>query len=125
MAIAALILAVLMGNALVGSNPIGYHSDCIDGIDNDGDGQSDGMDIQCSEYPYADGNGETETPPEERSTSTDAYSSLFEYHRDYPSMDQEGTICFNIQTNGYDSIDLDSAILWTNENGVNCEAGGP
>ena len=128
MAIAGLILAVIMGNALAGVGVIGYHAECIDGIDNDADGQADGQDQQCTQYPFEDGNGESETPMDQRSTSSDSYSSLFEYHRDYMTApEQTDTICFNIQfqPSDYDSNDLESAIAWTNDNGVNCEQGGP
>ena len=128
MAIAGLILAVIMGNALAGIGVIGYHAECIDAIDNDGDGQTDGMDIQCTNYPYSDGNGESETPMEQRSTSSDSYASLFEYHETYmdPLSDhQVDSICFYSQTQGYDSTDQQKADEWTIENAVNCQMSGP
>ena len=128
LAAGAMILALLLGNALSGIGVVGYHPECIDGIDNDGDGQSDGMDIQCSDYPYEDGNGESETPPQDRSTSSDDYSSFFEYHRDYMTApEQTDTICFNIQfqPGGYDADDLGAAQQYVTDNGLNCETGGP
>jgi hypothetical protein len=128
MAIAGIILAVIMGNALAGATTIGYHAECIDGIDNNGDGLADGQDQECTEYPFEDGNGESHTPPEERSTSSDEYSSWFEYHRDYMTGSQlEGTVCFNIQSQpgGYDADDLEAAQEWVAQNGLNCESGGP
>lgn len=129
MAIAGLILAVIMGNALAGIGVIGYHAECIDAIDNDGDGQTDGMDLQCAEYPYSDGNGESETPMEQRSTSSDSYASFFEYHETFMdplSQEQVDTICILSQTQGYDSTDQQKADEWQTANPeVNCQAGGP
>lgn len=129
LAVGVLLLGMLLGNAITGALVIGYHPDCIDGIDNNEDSFIDGMDNQCNEYPYADGNGEDFTPMEDRMTE-DSYVSLFEYHRDYMQFMSQGqidTICFNIQVQpgGYEEPDTQNAIEWTIENNVNCESGGP
>lgn len=123
------ILAVLLGNALAGITPTGYHADCIDSIDNDGDSMVDGLDNDCEVYPYADGNGENFTPEAQRYDDSN-YKSLFEYHRDYiPMMSQEQTdvVCayIQIQPGGYEEPDLQNAIDWTTENEINCQAAGP
>lgn len=123
------ILAVLFGNALAGITPTGYHADCIDGIDNEGDSFTDGLDNDCQEYPYADGNGEDPTPMEERYQDSN-YKSLFEYHRDFiPMMSQEqvDVVCayIQIQPGGYEEPHLENAIDWTTENEINCEVAGP
>jgi len=127
LAVGALLLAMLLGNSLVGINAIGYHADCIDNVDNDQDGFVDGMDPECREYPYADGNGEDMTPMEERS-SGDSYKSLFEYHRDYMdplSQEQIDVVCFNVQTGQYSDSDGEKFNTWSIENSINCETGGP
>jgi len=127
LAVGALLLAMLLGNSLVGINPIGYHSDCIDALDNDQDGFVDGMDPECAEYPYSDGNGEDLTPMEERSTG-DSYQSLFDYHRDYmePLSDpQIDTICFAVATGQYTDEDGEKFNTWSIENSVNCQQSGP
>lgn len=123
------ILAVLFGNALAGIEVIGYHADCIDGIDNDNKPMIDGLDNECAEYPYSDGNGENPTPPQERYQDSN-YKSLFEYHRDFmPFMSQPqiDTVCalIQIQPGGYEEPDLQNAIDWTTENQVNCQMAGP
>lgn len=124
-----LVLALVLGNALAGITPVGYHADCIDSIDNDGDSMVDGLDNDCEVYPYADGNGEEPTPLGERYQDSN-YKSLFEYHRDFmPTMSQEQTdvVCFYIalQPGGYEEPDLQNAIEWTSENQINCQIGGP
>lgn len=123
------ILAVLFGNALAGITPTGYHADCIDAEDNEGDSFIDGLDNDCQEYPYADGNGEEPTPLEQRNQDSN-YKSLFEYHRDFiPMMSQEqiDVVCAYIQfqPGGYEEPDLQNAIDWTTENQINCEVAGP
>lgn len=124
-----IVMALLLGNALAGITPVGYHADCIDGIDNEGDSFIDGLDNDCQVYPYADGNGEDPTPLSERGQDSN-YKSLFEYHRDFiPMMSQEQTdvICayIQIQPGGYEEPDLQNAIDWTTENEINCEVAGP
>ena len=58
------ILALFVAVAFTGvatPSPIGINSDCVDGIDNDSDGNTDEIDDQCWEYPFADGGGESQT----------------------------------------------------------------
>lgn len=127
LAAGAMILALLLGNALSGISVVGYHPECTDGIDNDQDSAIDGMDFECAEYPYADGNGESGTPVGDR-YSEDNYKSFFEYHRDYMdplSQEQIDQVCANIQFGTYDDQDGEAADSWATENNVNCEAGGP
>lgn len=128
LAVGALLLAMILGNALSGMGSIGYHAECIDTIDNDLDGMVDGSDMECSEYPFSDGNGESHTPPEERSTSSDTYASLFEYHRDYLiDPERADTICFNLQfePSNYNAQEVEAAELWATQEGVNCQGEGP
>lgn len=93
---AAVFVLLITAGALVGTaQPIGVHPECLDDIDNDGDAvfgnPEGGVDINgapngpavsplmlypdrsCVEYPFADGNGESFTPPEERFTSSKGY----------------------------------------------------
>ena len=51
MAGGAVILIVVFGFALAGGSPEPVYPECSDGIDNDGDGQVDGVDNQCK-YTY-------------------------------------------------------------------------
>lgn len=81
--IGTFIVLGLVAVALVGSapGPEGIHAECADGLDNDGDGGTDlgintgapvpNWDQSCLDYPYADGNGETDTPPTDRFTNTE------------------------------------------------------
>ena len=127
LAVGALLLAMLLGNSLVGINPIGYHADCIDNVDNDQDGYVDGEDPECNDYPYSDGNGEDTTPMEQRS-SAESYKSFFEYHRDYmePLSEQQiSVICFLVQTGTYTDSDGEKANNWSIENDIDCQSGGP
>jgi len=127
LAVGAILLALLMGNALTGMSVVGYHPECIDQDDNDQDGFVDGMDQECAEYPYADGNGEDFTPMNERSTD-DAYESLFEYHIDHMvtgTNEQIDTICANIVLQLYDEADNEAALQWENDNQANCAGSGP
>ena len=55
-------------NALIGIETIGIHPECEDGIDNDTDASIDEDDLDCNIYPFADGNGESFTPENERRT---------------------------------------------------------
>ena len=64
--IMALIIFLTAGSMLTGTTSaksfITVNTDCIDGADNDGDGDEDlGLDYECSQYPYEDGNGEDGT----------------------------------------------------------------
>ena len=70
--------------------PIGIHIECRDGLDNDGDGVNSGGsgidwgDDDCFAYPYADGNGESFTPEQDRRTGEkyldgNAYNYWYNY----------------------------------------------
>lgn len=66
---------IVMAYALTGAAaPVGIHVECMDTIDNDGDGGIDADDTECLQYPFADGNGESPTPVEDRFTSDAGYS---------------------------------------------------
>ena len=59
---------------------MGIHVECSDGIDNDGDLAVDANDQDCTNYPFADGNGESPTPLGERYTSDGGYTmSAYDY----------------------------------------------
>ncbi len=127
LAVGVLLLGMLLGNALTGAIVIGYHPECIDQDDNDQDGFVDGMDQECAEYPYADGNGEDFTPMAERSTG-DAYESFFEYHIDHMVTGTDAqidTICGNLVFQLYDEADNEAALQWENDNKANCAGSGP
>jgi hypothetical protein len=67
----AVIAVIVFAVGLAGVEPIGIHKECSDGINNDpsSDQHFDLFDGSCLEYPFADGNGETDTPPEDRFNS--------------------------------------------------------
>lgn len=67
---AGLVLVLFFGLAAVVGNPsIGIHEECQSGAsDTDGDGKAGILDPQCAEYPFEDGNGQEETPDNERRT---------------------------------------------------------
>ena len=73
----AVVAVVILAFGLAGTLPIGLHKQCSDGIDNDNDFDplyppefgADAYDSNCAEYPYADGNGESPTPANERFNS--------------------------------------------------------
>lgn len=127
-AVAGIILAVLLGNALTGFAPVGYHADCIDGIDNDGDGMTDADDMECSEYPYSDGNGEETTPQESR--SYDGTATGFESLPDYivlgndPMMVQDN-LCIGLAFGYFNEPDLQDAMGYQVSMDFNCDSGGP
>lgn len=84
----ALFLGIIAASFAGDLSEIGYSAQCTDGLDNDGDinaidGGIDSQDLSCFEYPFSDGNGETDTPLNERYSSARDYPSLFHYHRDY------------------------------------------
>lgn len=66
---------IVMAYALTGAAaPIGIHAECMDGIDNNGDGLADADDFECINYPFADGNGETHTPSTSQFTASEGYT---------------------------------------------------
>ena len=87
----ALFLGIIAASFTGDMSPIGYSSECTDGIDNDGDNLShsifrggiDASDGSCFDYPFSDGNGETDTPMSDRYNSLQSYPSLFAFHRDH------------------------------------------
>jgi len=97
------ILALFVAVAFTGvasPSPIGINSDCMDGIDQDGDGTIDEMDDQCWEYPFADGAGEYQTTfgPTGKMFSSDSYEmSVWDWQNQVaPHIFQPGSqICFD------------------------------
>lgn len=107
------ILALFVAVAFTGvasPSPIGIKSDCMDGIDNDGDGDFDDMDDDCWLYPFADGGGEyaTTTGPTGKQFSSDSYEmSVWDYQNQVaPHRFAGGMACFNDAT--YMTIDANS-----------------
>lgn len=83
-AVAAVVLAIILGNALAGlPGPIGYHVECTDGIDNNGDGFIDADSNECISYPWADGGGESGTSIMGYYGETSGYAFLSDYIGDY------------------------------------------
>jgi hypothetical protein len=78
---AAFLLLLIFATAFTGKPAqVGYHVECTDGIDNDGDNGIDSNDPQCLEYPFADGNGESHTPEADRFNDPVGYvSTIFDY----------------------------------------------
>lgn len=68
---AGLVLVLFFGlTAVVGNPSVGIHEECQSGaLDSDGDGKAGILDPQCAEYPFEDGNGQLETPENERKTA--------------------------------------------------------
>lgn len=61
--------------AVIGTPTIGIHEECkSNAVDTDGDGKAGILDPQCAEYPFKDGNGQTETPEDERRTNENGYN---------------------------------------------------
>ena len=125
---AGIILAIFLGNALAGFAPVGYHADCIDGIDNDGDGMTDADDGECSDYPYSDGNGEEPTPQESR--SYDGTATGFESLPDYivtanDPMNVENNLCVGLSFGYFNEPDLQDAMAYEVSLNLNCGAAGP
>ena len=99
------ILLLIVAGALTGSPmAIEIHQECIDDVNNDGgnplmwdgvdiDGgpngdifkifSPDGPDPECLIYPWADGNGETHTPVDERYLGDKYASTTFELWEEY------------------------------------------
>lgn len=61
--------------ATIGSPTVGIHEECKSTAgDTDGDGKAGILDPQCAEYPFEDGNGQFETPNQERRTNDNGYN---------------------------------------------------
>lgn len=109
------ILALFVAVAFTGvatPSPIGIKSDCIDGIDNDGDGDFDEMDDQCWEYPFDDGAGEYQTTSgaNGKMFSSDSYEmSVFDWHNQVAPhyFNMGGIACFG-QESIYQQIESES-----------------
>ena len=114
---------VLIAGAFTGSLPetYGYSTECTDDMDNDLDGFIDVADESCFQYPFEDGNGETDTPLNERYTGEN-YLSLFEYHLNYASSpsEAEAAICSALGFGYYNSEDAQTASSWVDSNNVDC-----
>ena len=98
-------LLLVVAVALTGSPiPIEIHEECLDNINNDGGGPifadgidlngglggnpvnygaPDGPDMNCLDYPWADGNGESPTPYEDRYQGAKYASTTFEVWNEY------------------------------------------
>lgn len=88
----------ILASAFTGIDESGIHAECADRVDNDGNAPEifiyghpgtisslsgiDAQDQNCLFYPYADGNGESDTPSSQQYQRSGEYPSLFEYHRD-------------------------------------------
>lgn len=123
---ALLFFAIAMGAAFQGSSPIEYAEECTNGLDDDADTGADGLDDDCFNYPFKDGNGESNTPVADRYNGA-GYVSLFEYHRDYTGTAEytESAVCFAQATGMYSPQDDSAALAWIQENEVNCQGSGP
>jgi hypothetical protein len=97
-ATAAIVLFVVVGvlgiDLSQGDSSIAFHNDCVDLIDNDGDGAYDSQqDAECMDYPYSDGEGENQSitvyPGSQDEYSV--YDDFFNYSNlSYPSALQQG-----------------------------------
>jgi len=127
--VAGLVLAVMLGTALTGLVVTKYHPECIDGIDNDGDGDNNGDDANCAEYPYADGEGESQTPGPQMTYDgvSTAFKSLSQYYIDYTTStnDIEGNLCAGLALSLFNEPDELIAIDYVTVNNVNCGGAGP
>lgn len=123
---ALLLFAIAMGAAFQGAPSIGYAEECTNGVDDDADTYADGLDDDCFNYPFKDGNGESHTPVADRYNGA-GYLSLFEYHRDYTGTPEEtaNAVCFAGATGMYSPQDDSAAQAWIQANGVNCQGSGP
>lgn len=101
------LLLLIVASALTGApTPIEIHEDCLDNVNNDGGnpftqdgvdldggiggkpfayGAPDGPDMNCLDYPWADGNGEFPTPNDERYQGAKYASTTFEVWNEYNS----------------------------------------
>ena len=114
------IIASAFGGSV--SSGVTIHQECEDGIDNNGNFDIDIGDLGCFEYPYSDGNGEDETPIEDRYKSNTPYPSLLNYHIDNttPGPEEEAVICSALAFGLYDPEDSQSASEYIAANGYDC-----
>ena len=118
----ALFLGIIAASFAGDLSEIGYSQECIDSIDNDGDqnaidGGIDSGDLSCFEYPFDDGNGETDTPLDERYTSNRDYPSYWGYHRDYGGF---YVVCDAYGNGYYDQLpeQIAEANIWLDSQGL-------
>ena len=127
--VAGLVLAVMLGTALTGLVVTKYHPECIDEIDNDGDGDNNGDDANCAVYPYADGEGESQTAAPQMTYDgvSTTFKSFSQYYIDYTTSttDIETNLCFGLATSIFNEPDELIAIDYVTVNNVNCGAVGP
>jgi len=128
-AVAAVVLAIILGNALAGIGPdIAYHVECTDGIDNNQDGFADGDDPECINYPWADGNGESPTESAGYYGESDGYEFYSDYIGTYvfdPSL-QETILCaIESLPDDYHEGESQRASELIIELGINCQGQGP
>jgi len=128
-AVAAIVLALVLGNALAGLGPkVGYHVECTDGIDNNQDGFIDGDDPECINYPWADGNGESPTESAGYYGESDGYEFYADYIGTYafdPSV-QENILCaIEALPDDFHEGDSERASELIIELGINCQGQGP
>lgn len=128
-AVAAIILALVLGNALAGmAAPIGYHAECTDGIDNNGDGFIDGDDPECIQYPWADGNGESPTQEQGYYESSDGYEFFSDYIGTYvldPQFQEQILCAIEALPDDYHEGESERATEIINELGLSCQGQGP
>lgn len=124
------LVALFVAIAFTGAatpDPVGIKTECMDGIDNDNDGNPDEMDEHCFEYPFADGGGEYETTsgPSGKMFSSSSYTmSVFDYHYSIgPHMimcqfgsDPQVYVDADFNSNGEDN----SLNQWIEWKGLNC-----
>ncbi len=127
-AVAGIILAIFLGNALAGFAPVGYHADCIDNVDNDGDGMIDADDPECTDYPYSDGNGEEHTHHSSR--SYDGTATGFESLPDFIVMGSDSlmvqeNLCVGLAFGYFNEPDLQDAMGYQVTLDFNCNMAGP
>ena len=70
----------------------------------------DANDMNCLFYPYADGNGESDTPSSEQFQRSSEYPSLFEYHKDYGGL---VSVCHGLRFSG-EPVSGGSALIVVN-----------
>ena len=108
------LFALLLAAAFAGTT-IEYtalNTECIDGIDNTGDGFIDAVSPACKDYPHADGTGEVPTHLSQKWQSDGYEFTIFEYLRDYGSLSNQ-EICDG-WVNGADSYYYDLQYVHSN-----------
>ena len=128
-AVAAIILALVLGNALAGLGPkVGYHIECTDGIDNNEDGFIDGDDPECLMYPWADGNGESPTESPGYFGESDGYEFYADYIGTYvfdPSIQEQNLCVIVALPEEFHEGESERATELIIELGINCQGQGP